>query len=341
MRYEPALFLSAPTVRLGESAETAAEAVAAGQITALVAEKYGYEELAVSDLAPVDMAERAAADALGAAGVRAGELNRLLHAWTHHQGHDFWSPAHYVAFRLGALQAVPVGIQQMCNGGMAAVDAAAREMIADESVRQVLVTTADRFSAPGFDRWGGDLGVCYGDGATAVLLTRTPLGRAARLLSSDTVAAVELEGMHRGDLPFTSAPRGGRETLRPRLTKQQFRAAHPAADLAKTAHAALATVIERSLSAAGVAADDSRIRAIALPRLSRNGLDEVYRSAIGDACPAPVLDLGRATGHLGAGDAVANLADILGSGALRPGDLAILISAGAGFTWSAAVVEVV
>ncbi len=338
MRYEPALFLSAPTAYLGEAVETASEAVAAGRITALVAEKYGYEELTVSDLAPGEMAERAATDTLRAAAVRAGELDRLLHAWTHHQGHEFWSPAHYVAFRLGALQAVPVGIQQMCNGGMAAVDAAAREMIADESVRQVLVTTGDRFSAPGFDRWGGDLGVCYGDGATAVLLTRTPLGRAARLLSSDTVAAVELEGMHRGDLPFTSAPR---ETLQPRLTKQQFRSAHPAVDLAKTAHVALVTVIERSLVSADVAPADPRIRAVALPRLSRNGLNDVYRSGIGAACPAPVLDLGRRTGHLGAGDAMANLAEMLGSGSFRPGDLAILISAGAGFTWSAAVVEVV
>ncbi|MFI9387360.1 ketoacyl-ACP synthase III family protein [Kutzneria sp. NPDC052558] len=337
MRYRQPLYLSAPTARLGERSEPVADAVAAGSIKAEVAEKYGYTALTATELAPVELAERAALTALADSGVAATELDRVFHAWTYFQGHDFWSPAHYVASRIGAVNAVPMGIQQMCNGGMAAVETAARELVADPSLGPVLVTTADRFAPPGFDRWGGDLGVCYGDGATAVVIDRVPHGRSVRLLATETVAAAQLEAMHRGDLPFTAAPVSGSQTLRPGLTKRQFNESPRRVDLAKIAHDALVTVLTKAL--ADVA--ETMVAGVALPRLSRNGLDEVYRPAIDEITPATVFDLGTATGHLGAGDAVANLADLLAADPWSEGELFLLISAGAGFTWSAAVVEVV
>lgn len=268
------------------------------------------------------------------------DLGEVLHAWTYFQGHDFWSPAHYVAARIGAENAVPIGIQQMCNGGMAAVDAAAGHLLADPAAGPALITTGDRFAPPGFDRWGSDLGVCYGDGATAVVLDRVPRGRAVRLLAVETVAAARLEAMHRGNRPFSPVPRGGTEVLRPALTKRQFAAGPLAADLAKAAYSAIATALGTALAAASVSPDDPRLAGVALPRLSRNGLDEVYRPVVEDSCSAPVLDLGSRTGHLGAGDAMANLTDLL-AGNPAPGSVFVLISAGAGFTWSTAVAEVV
>ena len=335
MRYRQPLYLSAPTVRLGERSEPVADAVAAGSIRAEVAEKYGYTALTATSLAPVELAERAALRTLAESGVAATDLDRVFHAWTYFQGHDFWSPGHYVAARVGAVNAVPVGIQQMCNGGMAAIETAARELVADRSLGPVLVTTADRFAPPGFDRWGGDLGVCYGDGATAVVLDRVPHGCAVRLLATETVAAAHLEAMHRGDLPFEAV--SGRQGVRPGLTKRQFNESPNRVDLAKIAHDALITVLGKALADV----NDTMVRGVALPRLSRNGLDEVYRPAIDEISSAPVFDLGTATGHLGAGDAVANLADLLAADPWAEGELFLLISAGAGFTWSVAVVEVI
>ncbi|NUT11122.1 MAG: 3-oxoacyl-ACP synthase [Nonomuraea sp.] len=339
VKYAEPVYLSAPTLLLGERVETVTEAVARGAIPAPVAEKYGYAELRVSDLAPVEMAERAALSALATAGVGALDLDEVLHAWTYFQGHDFWSPAHYVAARVGAARAVPLGVQQMCNGGMAAVEMAARHLLAEPEAQAILVTTADRFVPPGFDRWGGDLGVCYGDAATAVVVTRAPRAPAVRLLATRTAAAAELEAMHRGHAPFSPAPLGGTTTLLPRVTKRQFNERPDRADLAKMAYAALTDVLGRSLAAASVAPDDPRLRGVALPRLSLNGLEEVYRPAIGDVTGAEVFELGGRTGHLGAGDAVANLTSLLARDA-SPGAVFVLISAGAGFTWTSAVVEV-
>ncbi|WP_263169681.1 ketoacyl-ACP synthase III family protein [Streptomyces sp. SCSIO ZS0520] len=336
MRCDPPLYLSAPAVRLGEGSESAAEAVAAGLVTEETAARFGYRSLPLSVLAPVELAVACATRTLETAAVPPAEVERVLHAWTHYQGHDFWSPAHYVADQLGADRAVPLGIQQMCNGATAAVDVAVRELLTDPAAGCALVTTADRFGPPGFDRWG-DLGVAYGDGATSVLVTREPHGPAARLLSSVTAAAPELEGMHRGAEPFGAVPRSGTERLRPRVAKRQFRADRPSADFGKTCRTVVSRLLDQAFGEAGIAPGDPRIAAVALPRLASHVLDEVYTPAVRDVCPAPVPELGRTSGHLGAGDALANLAELL-PGAGR-GDLFVLIGAGAGFTWSATVVE--
>lgn len=340
MRGDAPLYLSSPAYVLGEGAHQAADAVADLLIDAENAGRYAYSALRVSELAPVELAERSAAQTLEASGLPAADITALLHAWTYYQGHEFWSPAHYLANQLGATAAEPMGIQQMCNGGMAAIGQASRHLLADPAAEAVLVTTADCFPAPGFDRWGGDYGVCYGDGATSVLLTRAPRGRSVRLLSAATVAAPVLEGMHRGEAPFGPAPLSGVKTLLPKVAKKEFLTAHPQLPFGPLAHDAVTTVVGRALHRAEVAPSDPRLRAAALPRLARHVMTDAYEPAFAAACAAPVVPLGSDTGHLGAGDAVANLCDLLDRDDVRPGDLLVLLSAGAGFTWSAAIVEV-
>jgi 3-oxoacyl-[acyl-carrier-protein] synthase-3 len=340
MRYDVPLYLSAPSAVLGEREHTAADAVAGGLIDEENAARYAYTALRVSDLAPVQLAERAVLATLAGADFSARAVGRLLYAWTHHQGHEFWSPAHYVADRVGASGAEPVGIQQMCNGGLSAIGQAGRDLIADPDTGEVLVATGDCFPAPGFDRWGGDYGVCYGDGGTAVLVGRSPRGRSVRLLSLETVAAPVLEGMHRGDAPFTPGALSGVKTLLPRVSTKEFLVRNPELDFGPLARRAVVPVRERALRTAGVAADDPRLRVAGLPRLARHVMRDAYRPAFASACGAPIAELGLDTGHLGAGDAVANLAALLDGGLADPGDLVVLLSAGAGFTWSVAIVEV-
>ncbi|MFJ3229994.1 3-oxoacyl-[acyl-carrier-protein] synthase III C-terminal domain-containing protein [Streptomyces sp. NPDC086787] len=340
MRFDVPVHLNAPVHALGEHAQPVSDAVAGLLIDEKNAERYGYTALRTSTLAPVQLAALAAAESLAASGTPPRRISQLLHAWTYHQGHEFWSPAHYVAQRIGAVAAEPVGIQQMCNGGLAAVVQAACRLLAAPAAGPTLVTTADCFPQPGFDRWGGDYGVCYGDGATSVLVDRAPHGRSVRLLSAAAVAAPVLEGMHRGDAPFSPAPTSGVKTLLPKLAKKEFLTANPALPFGPIARDAVTSVVAQALRDAGVDADDGRLRAAALPRLARHIMAEAYEPAFREVCAAPVVQLGTDTGHLGAGDAVANLSDLLDRVEVRPGDLLVLLSAGAGFTWSAAIVEV-
>jgi 3-oxoacyl-[acyl-carrier-protein] synthase-3 len=264
----------------------------------------------------------------------------VLHAWIYHQGHDFWSPPHYLAHQLGADDALPLGIQQMCNGGPAALETAAAWLTADPDAGHALVTTADCFVGPGFDRWRGDYGVAYGDAATAVVL-RPGLhdDDALHLLGLDTVAAPALESVHRGEDGFSPAPRWHGPTVDVRRTKKAFLAAHGPDLLFDATRGAVARAVRRALDEAGIAPDDPRIRHVLLPRLGRQALEAAYRPAVDLLRRAEVHDLGADTGHLGAGDTAANLAALLDRQLLSPGDIAVAVSGGGGFTWSATVVR--
>lgn len=315
-----------------------AVAVTAGRLTEQDAAASGYAAITVAPdyLAPPQMAVTAARRALHRASLPANELASVAHAWTYHQGHDFWSPAHYIAAELGASRAVPVGVQQMCNGGGAALELAVDRLLAEPGRGPALVTTADRFGAPGFDRWRGDYGVLYGDGATAAVLTTTAAHPCLELLATGTSVAADLERMHRGEDPFSAAPRMT-GPVDVRRTKKSF-----LADVGREAFVGrmqqrIRDVVRAALADAGLSASD--VGPVAVPRLGPSSLDEVYRPALRDAGVTRPLDLGEGTGHLGAGDVVANLAALVDDGLLRPGGIAVALSAGAGFTWTCLVVR--
>jgi 3-oxoacyl-[acyl-carrier-protein] synthase-3 len=315
------------------------EAVAAGHVGRADAERNAFAELPVSrHLHAPEMAAEAAAAALDAADWPAATLGLVLHAWTHHQGHDFWSPAHFVARRIAARAAVPIGIQQMCNGGAVAIELAAAFLQGDPATQRALVTTADRFSEPAFDRWSGDYGIAYGDGATAVLLGGEDARSAGglELVAIATVADAELEAMHRGDEPFDQAPRGV-APLNIRRRKRAFVAANGRDRFTEAAACGAREAVERALDDADVAPHE--VACVALPRVGRSILDTAYAPALAMFERAAPMSLAGRTGHLGAGDLAANLADIIAERRLEPGALAAILGAGGGFTWTCAIVR--
>ncbi|WP_037843276.1 hypothetical protein [Streptomyces sp. NRRL F-5126] len=327
---------------LPSTAAKTVDALAAGRVTAQEAEAMGYEQLPVShDLSAPQMAVRAARRALERAGVSAGGVAAVLHAWTYYQGHDFWSPAHYVAAEAGAHGAVPTGIQQMCNGAGAALRLALHQLAASPAAGPVLITTADRFARPGFDRWGGDYGVWYGDGATAAVVGtgHAPEG-ALTVRALHTRAVPVLESAHRDAATFHAAPHLASAAVDVRRTKKAYFGVHgkePFLDrLGRETTAALAA----ALAEAGAGTREPRC--VLLPRLGAATARDVYGPAVARATGAPTADLGERTGHLGAGDLLSNLAALAAPGgphALEPGERAAVLSAGAGFTWSTLVVQ--
>lgn len=339
MRVEGRIGVAAAVIRLPGHVEKAVDAVAAGRLTAEEAAATGYEELPVSrDESAPEMAAAAARAALERAGWAADGVGLALHAWIYHQGHDFWSPAHYVANEAGLRSALPLGVQQMCNGGAAAVELAVARLLSDPGTTRAVVTTADRFAEPGFDRWRGDYGLWYGDGATALLLDRAP-GADLRLLSVTSVAAPELEAMHRGADPFSTAPRGFGERVDVRRTKKAFLGGGGRERFVAAVGEKVSEVIARGLDDAGIAPDDPRIDCVVLPRLGVSALRDIYGPVVSSVTGAPQLDLGGRTGHLGAGDVAAGLATLVAEDRLAPGRIAVLLGAGAGFTWSCLVVR--
>ncbi|WP_067503832.1 3-oxoacyl-[acyl-carrier-protein] synthase III C-terminal domain-containing protein [Actinoplanes sp. TFC3] len=339
MLFPHPLALRATRTWLPEKHISAREAVSYGLLDDETATDLGYRQLPVAADAPPAMAVLAARAALTAAQVSGDAVDLLLHAWIHHQGHDLWSPAHYIARELG-VGTPPIGIQQLCNGGAAALELAATRLLADPSTATAVITTADRFAEPGFNRWAGDYGIAYGDGATATVLTRADDGPAELYLHAlATAAAPELERMHRGDDEFSPAARWHSGTVDLRRTKKAYLTAYGMDSFVAASHRNTAAVVQRCLTEAGLAAGDPRLRAVLLPRLGAKVLHQAYVPVVQALTPAPVRITGRDTGHLGAGDALASVAELVAGDDLRPGDHALVVNAGAGFTWSALLVS--
>jgi 3-oxoacyl-[acyl-carrier-protein] synthase-3 len=202
-----------------------------------------------------------------------------------------------------------------------------------------LVTTADRFGPPVWDRWTSHTDIGYGDGATAALLGRPGPGDALRVLAMSCSTAAWLEGMERGTEEFTRSPMVGRATLESTSRRRQFYEVHGKDSLADAAATHVRDSLFRALEAAGLAADDPRIRLVTVPRLGPRLVGLMFLGVFESELKAELVQLGQRTGHLGAGDLLANLADIVELGLLAPGEIAVVAAAGAGFTWSTTIVE--
>src|SRR4051794_21111147 len=95
-------------------------------------------------LAAPEMAVRAARACLQQAGCASSSLHALYHSHLYHQGHDYWSAAHFIARELETLpHTMPVNIFQACNGAIASMEIAAATLLADPGAEAILLTTAD------------------------------------------------------------------------------------------------------------------------------------------------------------------------------------------------------
>lgn len=342
MRFDGGLGIKAVTTWIPETCETVEYAVRAGLLNASAVGRQGVTALPVSaDLAPPQMAVLAGRKALTRARWDSAKIGMLAHAWVYHQGHDKWSPAHYIANELHLpASALPFGIQAMCTGGATGLYLAATGLLADEETSAALVTTAEKYGAPVWDRWTMHPDIGYGDGATAALLHRRDGSSDDLLLLSMTHSSASwLEGMERGDAPFTPSPMLGKDNWDTNDQRKQFYDVHGKDSFGAASRLHVRASLNQALVEAELEADDPRIRFVAVPRMGPRLIELMYLNVVESDLKAEHILLGGRTGHLGSGDMLANMADIVESGMLRPGEIAIIAGAGGGFGWSTAIVE--
>ncbi|MFC4910145.1 ketoacyl-ACP synthase III family protein [Actinomadura gamaensis] len=284
---------------------------------------------------PPDMAVMAARSALDQAGCPPSDVTLVLHACTYHQGHDMWAPASYVQrFALGN-RCPAMEIRQLSNGGMAALQTASAHLRSSAAPASVLITTADRFCPPGYDRWRTDPGTVCGDGGTAVLLSSS--GGHALLRSLSTVSDPGLETAGRGEDAFSSAPLGARTPIDLARHGAVLARELGLEALVRRIEEGQRLAFEAATAEAGVALSD--IDWFVLPNMGRSRLKAHFYDPFGIDPDRTTRSFGGRTGHLGAGDQIAGLDHLIGSGRLEPGQTCLLAGVGSGFTWSAAVVE--
>lgn len=284
-----------------------------------------------------EMAALAARPALRQAGCHPDDIDLVLHAGAYYQGHDMWPPASYVQRAVLGNRCPAIEVRQMSNGGMAAIELAASYLAADPARRGALVSTGDRFCLPGFDRWRSDPGTICGDGGTAAVLSR--LGGFARIRSLVTVCDSGLEEMSRGRDPFGAAPFSVRVPVDLDAHRAQFVADAGLDFVMDRIRAGQLEAVEEALFESG----DTKLSDIdwfVLPSLGRARIKAQFLDVLGIDLEQTTWSWARRVGHLGAGDQIAGLDHLLASGQLHEGQRCLLLGVGAGFSWSAAVIEV-
>jgi 3-oxoacyl-[acyl-carrier-protein] synthase III len=296
-----------------------------------------FESVAVSGgEAPPEMAVRATREAMERSGVDPSSVALVVCAQSSFAGHDAWISAPYVQ-RLaigGDRHTLSLDVHQLANGGMAAVELAAGYLAGTASSAAV-IAAAERFSLPRFDRWRSFPGAMLGDGAAALVLSRT--GGLLRLLSIASVVDPELEGARRGDRSFAVFDR--RSPLDLGRMRREFIARLGADNWARLTFHGRRESLRTALHDAEVSLAD--IAWIVLPHLGASRLRTEYWEPFGlDPARTTWESFGRRVGHLGAVDPLAGLDFLVTSGRLRPGDRCLILSTGGDVVWSSAVVQV-
>ncbi|MEW2138846.1 ketoacyl-ACP synthase III family protein [Streptomyces sp. NPDC005409] len=319
-------------------AESAKEAVAAG--------KYTTDEMTVNDIPclPVatdeisvpDMGVIAGRKALErAADVVGDHVDLVLHASIYHQGRDHhWNSAPYIQRELGITDAFAVNVEGMSNGGMAAIDLAMAQLEAGRGT-SALITTADRFCPPGFDRWRGSYGIVFGDGSTAMVLSTT--GGFARIHAVASLTDASLEPLHRGTDPFTNAY-GVVVDENLRTPKKSYLEEVGVESVLKRAEDALLSVVRTVLDRTGHKLED--FAKVLLPNMGSMMMQVQFFNPLGIPAERTLWNWGRYTGHLGAGDLTAAVARLVETKEVNPGDFLLLVGTGGGYSLTAAVVEI-
>ncbi|GGV19655.1 hypothetical protein GCM10010260_69440 [Streptomyces filipinensis] len=318
-------------------AESAKEAVADGRYAAedfeenkMVCLPVVADETSVPDMAA--FAGRRALDR--AAHVVGGRLDALVHASVYHQGRDYcWTSAPYIQRELAVTGAFAVNVQQLSNGGMVAMDLAVSQLQSGRA-SSAMVTTADRFCLPGMDRWRGAYGIVLGDGATAMVLSTA--GGFARVHAIASYTDASLEPLHRGSHPFTTSPQPKVDDLRE--PKKSYLARVGKESVLQRCEVALQELVRSVLQQSGHTLDD--FAKILMPNMGHGLMDVQFLKPLGISADRSLMDWGRYTGHLGAGDLTAGVARLVEKKLVREGDLVLLASAGGGYSLTAAVLEI-
>jgi 3-oxoacyl-[acyl-carrier-protein] synthase-3 len=289
------------------------------------------------------MAAAAGRVALERSGYRGADISLLLHAVTAYNGLDGWNAGCYLQQEVLGGHGLSFEIRQLSNGAVASIELAAAYLAAGQgngagqAGAAAMITAADQFAEPAWDRWRTSWGLVYADGASAAVVSRN--GGFARVRSAVTVTDPGLEGLHRGALPFGPSPDASEYPIDFRARSLDFSQSVDIAVATSRISAGLVTAVITAAAEADldVTAADHYI----VPSFGRELLRQQCLDVLGIGIERSTWGWGAAVGHMGAADQFASLTYLSEAGRLNPGDRALIIGIGGGFNWSCVVLDII
>lgn len=312
-------------------------AVEQGLYSAEDVRKHGLKStLVAGDLSPAQMAASAARSALERAEQDPKGIDVLLHSGVFPQGPEGWSLPGYVLRDVGGGGAPIVEIRQGCNGMLVSMDLAIGQITGAAEYDTALLTTADNFSSPLFDRWQG-YSFISGDGASAMLLgTRPGFARIASVVSR---TLPELEAMHRGGEPlFPPTSTTGRPIELGDRAAHFAREVMPTIESARKMIQAQTELVHRGAAVAGIEVAD--LAKVIYTNVVWHVASQFVMNPLGLPMERSTWEFGSTVGHMGASDHVVGLEHLLLTGQLAPGDHVLMLGGAPGYSIAAAVLEI-
>jgi 3-oxoacyl-[acyl-carrier-protein] synthase-3 len=253
-----------------------------------------------------------AATVLDRAGVAPGDIGQVIVAGSGDWDHPAWSPASKIAAELGAFGAHCFEVVNFCNAAAVAMQIAV-DSIAAGRTRYALVLVGEQ----------GSRGVDYAD-PDSLELFNTGDCAAALLLGASDVAFELLWSRSRTDPNLSDYFVGEHEDGRV-VTRR--RARHLKLPLTYLRN--YETLTAEALSALGM--DIQQIRYLLVNQVDRR-IHERLMTKLGIPEGKTVFNYSR-FGHMGCADTFIALAELRYEQRLRHGDVVLLATSGAGFSW--------
>ncbi|MCC5670231.1 hypothetical protein LC653_42200 [Nostoc sp. CHAB 5784] len=299
-------------------------------------EKIGIKQkpIAGQDEHPSDMGIKAALSAINKAKITASEIDLIAYCAAGDYDYRFWSPAAKIQEAIGAENAFAFEVRNFCNSGNLGIHICRNMLLADNDLSYALVVCSDKLSMLLDYSDVNSLSIfIMADGAAAAILKKGEPSN--QILSYHAITNGKLVDCLKVSSAGTKFPVGGTQ-INDELNYLKIKDPQELETILSDVYLEnYSKVIHKSLEKSGYLIKDVDFL---LTNQVKKSLSKGILESLNLKDDQTFISLPE-YGHLGAVDTIFGLAKTLESKKIKPGNLVVLASSAAGFSWAALTVK--
>ncbi|MBD6614337.1 beta-ketoacyl-ACP reductase [Komarekiella sp. 'clone 1'] len=295
-------------------------------------EKIGMKQkpIAGKDEHPSDMGIKAAIEAINKAEITASEIDIIVYCAAGDYDYRFWSPAAKIQDAIGAKNAFAFEVRNFCNSGNLGIHVCRNMLLADTDLSYALVVCSDKLSMLlDYSNIDNLSTFIMADGAAAAILKKGELSN--EILSYHAMTDGKLADCIKVPLAGTRFPINITE-INPELSYLKVKDPKELENILSEIYLEnYAKVIHKSLEKSGYCINNINFL---LTNQVKKSLSKRILKSLNLKFEQTFISLSE-YGHLGAVDTLFGLAKTMELKIIKPGDVVVLASSAAGFSWAA------
>ncbi|MBE9006841.1 beta-ketoacyl-ACP reductase [Fortiea sp. LEGE XX443] len=290
--------------------------------------------IAGRDEHPSEMGIKAATEAINKAKITANEIDLIAYCAAGDYDYRFWSPAAKIQDAIGAENAFAFEVRNFCNSGNLGIDICRNMLLADNDLTYALVVCSDKLSMLlDYTDVNSLSTFIMADGAAAAILKKGEPSN--QILSYHAITNGKLVDCLKVSSAGTKFPAGGTE-INNELNYLKVKDPQELETILSDVYLEnYAKVIHKSLEKSGYLIKDVDFL---LTNQVKKSLSKGILKSLNLRDEQTFISLPE-YGHLGAVDTIFGLAKTIESDKIKPGNLVVLASSAAGFSWAALTVK--